>query len=80
MNNLEAAIRDQPKPINFGPTAGTVLCPGCVGKPHRRSFTPNVTKMFRLEVGLNLSTFVRDLDESVWRLFRCRSGCGHSTR
>eukprot|EP00879_Flechtneria_rotunda_P029885 GHRR01032349.1.p1 GENE.GHRR01032349.1~~GHRR01032349.1.p1 ORF type:complete len:357 (+),score=99.80 GHRR01032349.1:257-1327(+) len=48
--NLDAALQDEAKPYQFEPTAGTVPCPGCLGKPYSASIVPNLEKMFHLEV------------------------------
>ena len=59
LNNLDAAIKDRPKPAQFVPTAGTVPCPECLGKPYFVSFTPNVAKLFRVETPFWMRTLTR---------------------
>ena len=59
LNNLDAAIKDRPKPAQFVPTAGTVPCPECLGKPYFISFTPNVAKLFRVETPFWMRTLTR---------------------
>lgn len=59
LNNLDAAMRDKPKPAQFLPTAGTVPCPECLGKPYTISFTPNVGKLFRVETPFWMRTLNR---------------------
>lgn len=59
LGNLDAAIKDRPKPTQFVPTAGTVPCPECLGKPYFISFAPNVAKLFHVETPFWMRTLSR---------------------
>lgn len=48
--NLDAALRNEPKPYMFDATAGTVPCPSCNGTPYSASLIPNIDTIFRTEV------------------------------
>ncbi|MEW5318366.1 MAG: hypothetical protein WDW38_009591 [Sanguina aurantia] len=49
MNNLDAAIKGERKPVAFEPTAGTVPCPDCQGDAWAYSFLPNLQHLTRTE-------------------------------
>ncbi|GAX79933.1 hypothetical protein CEUSTIGMA_g7373.t1 [Chlamydomonas eustigma] len=59
MSNLDAAIKNEPKPTMFTPSAGTVVCPDCSGKPTHVRFAPNWATIFRLEPPFWLQTLSR---------------------
>eukprot|EP00200_Dunaliella_tertiolecta_P002578 CAMPEP_0202351510 /NCGR_PEP_ID=MMETSP1126-20121109/8116_1 /ASSEMBLY_ACC=CAM_ASM_000457 /TAXON_ID=3047 /ORGANISM="Dunaliella tertiolecta, Strain CCMP1320" /LENGTH=564 /DNA_ID=CAMNT_0048943621 /DNA_START=107 /DNA_END=1800 /DNA_ORIENTATION=+ len=49
MRNLDAAIKGQPKPGSFAPTAGTVECPACRSEAWCYNWTPNLGTLLRHE-------------------------------
>lgn len=59
MRNLEAAIRNQPKPYMFEPTAGTVPCPSCQGTPWYYRLSPNFEALTRTEPSFWMRTIQR---------------------
>ncbi|GBF90673.1 hypothetical protein Rsub_03245 [Raphidocelis subcapitata] len=57
--NMEAALQDKPKPYMLEPTAGTVPCPGCLGRPWYYCVAPNWQKLLRMEEPFWLGTVAR---------------------
>lgn len=84
LNNLDAAIKDRPKPAQFVPTAGTVPCPECLGKPYFISFTPNVVKLFRIETPFWMRTLTRmnelGTSQSILEASQSRPWVNHDPR
>eukprot|EP00798_Chlamydomonas_sp_ICE-L_P032776 gene32777-33839_t len=66
MKNLDAALRDSPKPACFAPSAGTVACPACDAHPTYYSFTPNLKKLFKAEQPFWLKTLNNMQQQGTW--------------
>lgn len=56
MQNLDCAMRNEPKPYMFEPTAGTIPCPNCQGTPYFYSMIPNFARILGIEEPLWMRT------------------------